>query len=192
MKRVAGDTAGLMTRVGRQGMRMQGNQAKARWPVDLSRMAPEAAAEWVIERYWDDAMPILPERVARSMGVKTAYLRGGETSSIGIDRDGTPVILVDREDSYHRQRFAAAHGLGHILLRHDAPSPEGPRSFGHNPLDPRDRAANLFAAHLLVPTRQLRWCMSSGWMRNFDQVVDTLWVHEGLVLYRYEQLLADD
>lgn len=195
MKSAAGDTPGLMTRVGARGKRMQDAKVEVKtevqvaWPVDLSHMRPEDAAEWVVARYGDGAMPILPERIAKQMGIKVLALAEEDRSSAYAGPDGQLRIVVDLKDSAYRQRFAIAHALGHIVLRHDNPPLEVWNSFANDAPDPRDRAANLFAASLLVPTEKLRWCVTSGWMRNVDQIVKTLWVPRGLLDFRYAQLL---
>jgi len=158
------------------------------WPVDLSHMRPEDAAEWVVKRYGNGAMPIRPEKIAQRMGVEVYALKDEDRHSALKGPDGKPWILVDLEDSIYRQRFAVAHALGHLVLRHDNPPREAWNSFANDAPDPRDQAANLFAASLLVPTDKLRWCLSSGWMRNGDHIVETLWVPMGLIAFRYGQL----
>jgi Zn-dependent peptidase ImmA (M78 family) len=160
------------------------------WPVDLSRMRPEAAAEWVAARYGNGTMPIRPERIARRMGVEVYAMTAEDRSAVFLGPNGRPWIVVDVTARDNHQRFAIAHGLGHILLRHDRPHLETPASFGADAPDHRDRAANQFAASLLVPTAQLRWCVTSGWMRNVDQILKTLWVPEDLLLLRYRQMRA--
>ncbi len=159
------------------------------WPVDLSHMRPEDAAEWVVARYGSGGMPIRPERIAKRMGIRVLALTAEDESSAYVGQDGRLRIVVDLSSTPHRQRFAIAHALGHIVLRHIDPPLEVWNSFANDAPDPRDRAANLFAASLLVPTEKLRWCVTSGWMRNVDQILKTLWVPRGLLTFRYGQLL---
>ncbi|WP_377158384.1 ImmA/IrrE family metallo-endopeptidase [Roseateles sp. UC29_93] len=204
MKSFAADTAELMNRMGAEGMQMQGDGSNersnggsngessnvtVRWPVDLSHLRPEDAAEWVVARYGDGAMPILPEKIAEQMGIRVCALADHHRHSVYAGPDGGLRIVIDTNGSNHRKRFAVAHGLGHILLRHEHPPLEAWNSFGNHPPDPRDHAANMFAASLLVPTEKLRWCVTSGWMRNVDHIVKTLWVPLELLEFRYQQLL---
>lgn len=170
---------------------MQGNEQPIAWPVDLSHMRPEDAAEWVVARYGDGYMPIRPERIAQRMGVGLYEINDGDLSAILIGKDGKLGIVIDLAASEHRLRFAVAHGLGHILLRHEHPPIEAWSSFGDDAPDPRDQAANRFAASLLVPAEDLRWCVGSGWMRNVAQIAKTLRVPESLLTYRYRQLIAN-
>jgi Zn-dependent peptidase ImmA (M78 family) len=164
------------------------NDLRVQWPVDLSHMRPEDAAEWVVARYGDGSMPIVPERIARRMGINVYALTDKDRNSAYPGPDGKLWIVIDTKDSIYRQRFAIAHALGHIVMRHDDPPLESWNSFANDAPDPRDRAANLFAASLLVPTEKLRWCVTSGWMRNGDHIVKTLGVPLGLIAFRYEQL----
>ncbi|ANH69474.1 ImmA/IrrE family metallo-endopeptidase [Mitsuaria sp. 7] len=161
---------------------------QVQWPVDLSHMRPEDAAEWVVARYSDGSMPIVPERIARRMGIEVYALTDQDRSSAYPGADGRFWIVVDVNDPIYRLRFAIAHALGHIVLRHECPPLESWNSFANDAPDPRDQAANLFAASLLVPTEKFRWCLTSGWMRNADQIVKTLWVPLDLLAFRYEQL----
>jgi Zn-dependent peptidase ImmA (M78 family) len=164
------------------------NDLRVQWPVDLSHMRPEDAAEWVVARYGDGSMPIVPERIARRMGVDVYALTENDRHSVCAGPDGRLRIVVDLKDTIYRKRFAVAHGLGHIVMRHEGVPLEAWNSFANDAPDPRDQAANLFAASLLVPTEKLRWCVTSGWMRNVDHIVKTLWVPEGLLNFRYRAL----
>ncbi len=72
----------------------------------------------------------------------------GLSTSIG----GREVILINSEmRSERRQRFTLAHELGHCLLRH--PSACRPHQSHGQSKDPEERAANQFAAALLMPAR---------------------------------------
>lgn len=91
MKSFAADTAELMNRMGAEERQMSGegmnsatggesggksSDVTVQWPVDLSHMRPEDAAEWVVKRYGNGAMPIRPEKIAQRMGVEVYALEG--------------------------------------------------------------------------------------------------------------------
>ena len=135
-------------------------------------------------------MPIRPEKIAKRLGIAIYALTPQDRHSVYRDANGKISIVIDQTRSVHHRRFAIAHALGHILMRHEAPALESAESFGKSPRDCSDRAANQFAASLLVPTEKLRWCLTSGWMRNVDQVLKTLWVPKDLLMFRYRQLIA--
>lgn len=76
-----------------------------------------------------------------------------------IDRN-VKIITVNRRDLPVRQRFTAAHELGHILLGHDTSLNinEGAKILFRNQKavsDWREVEANFFAASLLVPEELL-------------------------------------
>ena len=77
-------------------------------------------------------------------------------------REGRRVILVNSRHSKARQRFSAAHELGHFFM--NAPSNEvhmSAATFFRNALssagtDENEKKANRFAAELLMPSPLLR------------------------------------
>lgn len=96
--------------------------------------------------------------LCRYMGISVKYFDGTENSDgKSLMVDGQPLILVSRNKPIPRQRFTAAHELGHILLGHvdteklvnREPSP------GDSPLE---QEANVFASRLLAPACVLWGC----------------------------------
>lgn len=104
-------------------------------PIDLDAVLLAANVRWVAE-----PMP--------------AALAG-----LVVQAGNTPVIAVRREDNWRRQRFTTAHELGHILLSHhdtfhvDLNGADGvPADYDWR----QERAANEFAAALLMPAQLLQ------------------------------------
>ena len=64
--------------------------------------------------------------------------------------DGKPHIFISDRNSPERQRFTAAHELGHILLGHIESNGGNQGRIGDS-VDCRERAANIFAGRLLAP-----------------------------------------
>ena len=64
--------------------------------------------------------------------------------------DGKPHIFISDRISPERQRFTAAHELGHILLGHIESNGSNKGRIGDS-VDSRERAANVFAGRLLAP-----------------------------------------
>ena len=68
-----------------------------------------------------------------------------------VDRDGSKLVVIRREDPVSRQRFSAAHSLGHLEL-HQGRSVcvPGEKQFVDRI---RETEANAFAAALLMPKK---------------------------------------
>lgn len=103
-------------------------------------------------------LPVRVSSICRAMGIDVKYYDGtAESDGKSTLLDGRPLILVSRHKSIPRQRFTAAHELGHILLGHIGwgklvnrePSPRD------NPLE---QEANVFASRLLAPACVLWGC----------------------------------
>lgn len=103
-------------------------------------------------------LPARTGTICKSLGI-TVKLYRPEDDNDGKSMivDGQPVILVSSLASAARQRFTAAHELGHIILGHVGryalcnrePSP------GDNPIE---QATNVFASRLLAPACVLWGC----------------------------------
>ncbi len=116
-------------------------------------------AVWeLLIRHGVSALPVSVGAICRREGIAVRYYHptdGNDGCSMIVK--GRPVILVSADVPIPRQRFTAAHELGHVMLGHVGsrglvnrePAPED------NPLE---QAANVFAARLLAPACVLWGC----------------------------------
>lgn len=97
------------------------------------------------------ALPVSTSGLCRAMGIRVKLYEGREDSDgESTVLDGEPLILVSRNKPVPRQRFTAAHELGHILLGHVGQGQLVNRE--PSPADnPIEREANVFASRLLAP-----------------------------------------
>lgn len=96
-------------------------------------------------------LPVMVGQLCKQMGIQMRYYTP-EDDNDGFSTiiNNCPWIFVSEQASPERQRFTAAHELGHILLGH----------VGHYELvnrepsqkdNPIEQAANVFASRLLAP-----------------------------------------
>lgn len=71
--------------------------------------------------------------------------------------NGKPVIYIQKDRCRQRQRFTAAHELGHILLGHIGKYEFMSRS-SNKTANPLEQDANIFASRLLAPACVLWGC----------------------------------
>ena len=124
---------------------------------------PEEAAAQVRQATGQKQPPIDVREIAHKLGVGVFTRPFPEALSALILRHGENAIIgVNSGQSHVRQRFSIAHELGHFVLHHHdqhfieyglAPSADGEQP-NYHPVN--ERAANQFAAELLMPAELVR------------------------------------
>ena len=99
------------------------------------------------------ALPVNVSALCRQLGITVRlYEPIDDNSGYSAVLSGRPVIFVSSSEPVRRQRFTAAHELGHILngdlgkyklVNRGEPSPDD---------NPIEQAANVFASRLLAPS----------------------------------------
>lgn len=131
-----------------------------------TRITPGLActSEDILAAFWDGTLPVQPCAIAQNMGatVVPASQTDSISSSLSIEH-GSPVLTVNRNDSQVRQRFAIAHGIGHLARRHVKEGRETlldtPSNFSLYQRDPLEADANRFAVKLLMPADAIEWAV---------------------------------
>lgn len=112
----------------------------------------------VLQAHWDGRLPVNPRAIAEAMGIEVRPLtpfdpetwRPNESGHYSY-RDGRPLITFNFTDAPVRQRFTIAHEIGHHVHGDlDAPR-DTSEQFSAKARDPKEVAANRFAAALLMP-----------------------------------------
>lgn len=127
-------------------------------------------------------LPVSVVGICRKLGIEVMV---GKIADSGYckEENGHPIIAISADDPPMRQRFTAAHELGHILLGHTDkygvvyrdPSPRD---------DPKEQAANVFAARLLAPAIVLRDLGVS----NAQQIAEICQISQTAAEYRMQRL----
>lgn len=125
------------------------------------------------EKYWGD-IPVPVFRIIDELGLGPERAVLDDNISGWIERrpDGSYVITVNAAHSAVRQRFTAAHELGHYIYHRDllgagtgdtrAYRAEGTR-LPNGAIRPiHERQANSFAANLLMPLRSINTLKAQG------------------------------
>ena len=117
-----------------------------------------AAVRRLREKYGLDEPPVNPVEIARQEGIDVKFVNfTGDYERVAGFYDPTDnTIYVNKVEYPKRQTFTIAHELGHALLHKDWASSENYAVLWRDPErnhpdDPREKEANAFAAHLLVP-----------------------------------------
>lgn len=119
----------------------------------------------VIARYWDST-PVPIDTIIREIGLPLSHEAMADNISGYIERqNGSYRIVVNANHASTRQRFTAAHELGHYIYHRDllgegvgdnrAYRTEGTDRPNANIRPIHERQANSFAANVLMPRHRL-------------------------------------
>lgn len=155
-------------------------------------MLKKSPAEGVISKYWtDNTIPIDPIRIASKMGVSVMAKANLETSGHYDPpqaQTDDPLITYNPLESPVRQRFTIAHELGHHVLNHGVGDRVAPANFTMTSSDPKEVAANQFAAELLMPGNFVRAVVEVQKIRSLKELAKIFNVSTAAMGYRLREL----
>ena len=116
----------------------------------------ESRAELVLKRAGVDRLPVPVEEVAAKHHVRISRAPHSSLSGLLIRKESRALIGINSREAPARQRFTIAHELGHYFLHETKDAFVDYRDNASGiARSPREREANMFAAALLMPRRQL-------------------------------------
>lgn len=152
-------------------------------------ISPAAAARALLDKHWDGRLPVDLVAIAEAEGLRIerlGFLEDFPFSGEYLRAEG--VIRINEGESSVRQRFTLAHELGHYALGHaDAPR-DTAEAFSSRASDPRERAANQFAAELLMPATAVTKLVRSGMFKTLDELARAFRVSKVAMTYRINNL----
>jgi len=114
----------------------------------------------ILREYGPESPPVDPVRIARELGVDVVFANFGENAATvaGFYDFEDNAIYVNSAEYPQRQTFTIAHELGHKILHENWARSENYTAMLRDSMayrDDREREADAFAAHLLVPRSML-------------------------------------
>lgn len=155
---------------------------------------PRRAAAEVLRQYWDGSLPVRVDQIAEKMGAQVVRRSPMDFRYSGYFQDanqsptGRPLIEYNGGDSLNRQRFTLAHELGHFVLRHGTSPRDSWDSFRAGINDPNERAANQFAAEILMPAETVRHVVMRGHASTVEQLASMFGVSTLAMGYRLDNI----
>lgn len=117
----------------------------------LDKLGPADAAE-VVRHLWELGDRPIPNMIhlLEAKGVRVAALsqQYADIDAFCFFRDGIPYVFLNTSRSAERQRFDAAHELGHLVLH-------GEQDMELSSSKEREAQANEFAANFLMPSSRV-------------------------------------
>lgn len=143
----------------------------------------------VLKAHWDGALPVNPVSIARAMGieVKAAPIFQAESGHY-MYRNGAPLITYNPIEAPVRQRFTVAHEIGHHV-HGDVDAPRDTSSqFSARTRDPKEVAANRFAAALLMPAALVKHLVLEKRVTDLAKLAATFGVSTAAMEFRLKAI----
>ena len=152
-----------------------------------------ATVEKVLRKYWDGgSIPVDPMRIAAAMGIITIgdpnFPASGEYLPPDSEKDTPPKIIYNSQESYVRQRFTVAHEIAHHVLNHGPRNRDTPGNFNLTAHDSKERAANIFAARLLMPSDSIHAAIAIKKLETVEDLAKAFWVSSSAMRFRLKEL----
>ena len=130
--------------------------------MTAEKVQAREAAQKVLNEFGVKRVPVPIERIIKSNNIVLQYAPlDEELSGMAYIQDGISIIGINALHHPNRQRFSAAHELGHHILhsrdiRKQIHVSKGLRALRRDPVssegsDPLEIQANTFASELLMP-----------------------------------------
>ncbi|WP_145129954.1 ImmA/IrrE family metallo-endopeptidase [Pseudomonas sp. URMO17WK12:I11] len=143
----------------------------------------------VLKAHWDFKLPVDAKAIAQKMGIEVRPAEpGSRESGHYVYRDGAPLITYNPSETTVRQRFTIAHEIGHHVNGDiDAPR-DTDRQMSASVRDPREVAANRFAAALLMPAALVKHMIFEEKVTDLKRLANAFGVSTAAMEYRLRNI----
>ncbi len=119
-----------------------------------TRSAAQAAMRALTELGIDQSRPVDPFEAINQLDLELLFQPLRDILGVIIPGDN-PGVLINSDRPASVQRFTAAHEIGHWYLDQDALAVDGHDEIEGTPKSQRERSAQVFASHFLMPLELL-------------------------------------
>lgn len=147
----------------------------------------------VLSSHWDGRLPVNPQAIAQAMGIEVRVSNPFDGSNVTesghyMNRNGRPLITYNMLDAPVRQRFTIAHEIGHHVHGDlDAPR-DTSEQFSARSRDPREIAANRFAAALLMPAALVKHMVLEQRVTDISKLANAFGVSTAAMEFRLKAI----
>jgi Zn-dependent peptidase ImmA (M78 family) len=151
---------------------------------------PSEKARDILRQHWNLEFPVNVGQIAKALGMTIEEHSdidySGRLKYVG--RPKVPVIEVNANDVRMRQRFTIAHEIGHHALGHGEGKRDTIDEFSLSNTSPVERAANQFAAELLMPESRIRNLIFEEGIKDLKKLASKADVSQVAMQYRLKNL----
>lgn len=141
----------------------------------------------VLKAHWDGLLPVDPLAIAQAMGLRVERCALDHSGHYSYN-DGNPLIQFNADEPVVRQRFTLAHEIGHHVHGDlDAPR-DTSEQFNASSRDPREVAANRFAAALLMPAAIVKHLVLEKNVTSLQALAKTFGVSTAAMEFRLKNI----
>lgn len=149
----------------------------------------------VLDAHWDGGLPVDPAAIAKAMGIEvcvtTPFDENYDPTESGhyLHRPGTkPLITYNMSEPPVRQRFTIAHEIGHHVNGDRNAPRDSSAQFSARSHDPKEVAANRFAAALLMPAAMVKHAVYSDGVTDLRELAKKFGVSTAAMEFRLKAL----
>ncbi|QHJ00425.1 ImmA/IrrE family metallo-endopeptidase [Xylophilus rhododendri] len=171
-------------------MELQSAYRQASPPCAISH-SPAQAAQILLTRHWDKRFPVNVAAIIAAEGLNLVcrgILNDEGYGFSGYYNRAARTVEYNGNEAHVRQRFTMAHELGHYALGHSDAPRDTASSFVSDSTKPQERAANQFAAALLMPAAAVKVVIQAGTVKTSDELARIFGVSKVAMAYRVQNL----